>query len=80
MTQSGSSASPEDWGMHALQRFSLWKIMTWIALLTILGPVFVVFWLVYIDKTDLQHAFMPYAFLATMVLIGLGVPQFLEVD
>lgn len=54
--------------------------MTWIALLTILGPVFVVFWLVYIDKTDLQHAFMPYAFLATMVLIGLGVPQFLEVD
>ncbi|ERF75939.1 hypothetical protein EPUS_01305 [Endocarpon pusillum Z07020] len=78
--QSGSSASSEDWGMHALQRFSLWKIMTWIALLTILGLVFVVFWLVYIDKTDLQHAFMPYTFLATMVLIGLGVPQFLEVD
>lgn len=82
MTQPGSlsTSSSEGWGIHALQRFSLWKIMTWIAFLTVLGLSFVAFWLVYIDKTNLQNAFMPYTFLATMVMIGLGVPQLLEVD
>lgn len=70
----------ESWGMHARQRFSLWKIMAWIVSLTIIGLVFVVLWLVLIDKTDLQNAFVPYTFLATMLLIGLGVPQYLEVD
>ena len=70
----------EDWGMHALPRFSLWKILAWIALLTIFGLAFVIFWLVFINKTDLQNAFIPFTFLATMVLIGLGIPQLLEVD
>ena len=79
-TSSDDWRSSEEWGMHALPRFSLWKILAWIASLTILGLVFVVFWLVFIDKTDLQNAFIPFTFLATMVMIGLGVPQLLEVD
>ena len=71
---------PGSWGMHARQRFSLWKIMAWIVSLTIIGLVFVILWLVFIDRTDLQNAFVPYTFLATMVLIGMGVPQLLDVD
>ena len=66
--------------MHALPRFSLWKILAWIASLAIIGLVFVIFWLVFIDKTDLQNAFIPFTFLATMIMIGLGVPQLLELD
>ena len=79
-TSSDDWGSSEEWGMHALPRFSLWKILAWIASLAILGLVFVIFWLVFIDKTDLQNAFIPFTFLATMVLIGLGIPQLLEVD
>ena len=75
-----NGTSSDDWGMHALPRFSLWKILAWIASLTILGLVFVMSWLVFINKTDLQNAFIPFTFLATMVMIGLGVPQLLEVD
>ena len=79
-TSSDDWRSSEEWGMHALPRFSLWKILAWIASLAILGLVFVIFWLVFIDKTDLQNAFIPFTFLATMAMIGLGVPQLLEVD
>lgn len=79
-TSSDDWSSSEEWGMHALPRFSLWKILVWIVSLAILGLVFVIFWLVFIDKTDLQNAFIPFTFLATMIMIGLGVPQLLEVD
>ena len=79
-TSSDDWVSLEEWGMHALPRFSLWKILAWIASLAILGLVFVIFWLVFIDKTDLQNAFIPFTFLATMVMIGLAVPQLLDVD
>ena len=79
-TSSDDWGSSEEWGMHALPRFSLWKILAWIASLAILGLVFVIFWLVFIDKTDLQNASIPFTFLATMVMIGLGIPQLLEVD
>jgi hypothetical protein len=70
----------DGWGIHALQRFSLMKILWWILGLTITGIVFVVFWLVFVDKTDLQNAFVPFTFLAGMVMIGLAVPQLLDVD
>ena len=79
-TSSDGWSSSEEWGMRALPIFSLWKILAWIACLAILGLIFVIFWLVFIDKTDLQNAFIPFTFLATMVLFGLGVPQLLEVD
>ena len=79
-TSSDDWGSSNEWGMHALPRFSLWKILAWIASLTFLGLVFVILWLVFINRTDLQNAFIPFTFLATMVIIGLGVPQLLEVD
>jgi len=63
----------EGWGLHALQRFSLIKIMWWLIGLTF-------FWLSFVSKTDLQNAFIPFTFLAGMVMIGLAVPQLLEVD
>ncbi|KAI4217675.1 MAG: hypothetical protein LQ351_000271 [Letrouitia transgressa] len=78
--QSGPDVEPEDWGIYARSRFSLWKIMAWIATLTILGLVFVIYWLTTISKTDLQNAVVPYTFFATTIIIGLGVPQFLDVD
>jgi hypothetical protein len=70
----------EGWGLHALQRFSLIKIMWWLIGLTFFGLVFVICWLSFVSKTDLQNAFIPFTFLAGMVMIGLAVPQLLEVD
>ncbi len=80
MLQPVGGRGSEDWGMHALPIFSLWKILAWIAFLTTLGLAFVIFWLVFVSKTDLQNAFIPFTFLATMVMIGLGLPQLLEID
>jgi hypothetical protein len=73
-------AGAEGWGIHALQRFSLMKIMWWVIGLTFVGIVFVICWLVFVSKTDLQNAFIPFTFLAGMVMVGLAVPQLLDVD
>ena len=69
----------EGWGLHAVQGFSMFKILVWIIGLTILGLLFVFFWLLFVDKTDLQNAFVPATFLTTMIFIGLAVPQILRV-
>lgn len=73
-------AGAEGWGVHALQRFSLTKIIWWIAGITLFGFIFVVLWLVYVSRTDLQNAFVPYTFLASMLVFGLAIPQILDVD
>lgn len=69
----------EGWGLHAVQGYSLSKVLTWIAVLTLLGLVFVVFWLSFVNKTDLQNAFLPAMFLGTMLLMALAVPQLLGI-
>ncbi|CZR59541.1 uncharacterized protein PAC_09435 [Phialocephala subalpina] len=73
-------AGSEGWGLHGLQRFSLMKILAWVIGLWIFGLVFVILWLVFVSKTDLQNTFIPFTFLASMVMLGLGVPQLLDVD
>ena len=77
---SANGTSSEDWGMHGLQGFSLWKILAWIAFLTVVGLTIMIFWLTFVDKTDLVNAFVPFTFLGTMVMISLGVPQLLGAD
>lgn len=69
----------EGWGLHAVQGFSLFKILFWVIALTVLGLLFVLFWLLFVDNTDLQNAFVPATFLSTMIFIGLAVPQILRV-
>ena len=69
----------EGWGLHAVQGFSLFKILVWITALTVLGLLFVLFWLLFVDKTDLQNAFVPATFLSTMIFLGLAVPQMLRI-
>ena len=69
----------EGWGLHAIQGFSWFKILVWIAALTAFGLSFVLFWLLFVDRTDLQNAFVPATFLSTMIFIGLAVPQILRV-
>lgn len=67
----------QGWGLHAVQGFSITKILTWIASLTSLGVVFIIMWLVFINKTDLQNAFIPVGFFMTMIALALGIPQLL---
>lgn len=68
----------EGWGLHAVQGWSLWKIVLWIGAFTVVGVLFVILWLVLVDSKDLQNAFTPGAFLVAMLCVALGIPQFLD--
>ncbi|RAO73074.1 uncharacterized protein BHQ10_009086 [Talaromyces amestolkiae] len=68
----------EGWGLHAVQGWSMWKIVLWMGALTVVGLLFVVLWLVLVDSKDLQNAFTPGMFLVAMLCLALGVPQFLD--
>jgi hypothetical protein len=63
------------WGIHAIQDWSLWRVMAWLGALTAIGMGFVVFWLVYVNSTDLQNAFVPVTFFITMAMFALATPQ-----
>lgn len=69
----------EGWGIHAVQGYSLFRVLVWITGVTVLGLVFVLFWLIFVNKTDLQNAFVPAAWLSTMTLMALAIPQALGV-
>lgn len=68
----------EGWGLHAVQGWSMWKIVLWMGALTVVGLLFVVLWLLLVDSKDLQNAFTPGMFLVAMLCLALGVPQFLD--
>lgn len=75
-----SDAEDDKWGIYARARFSLWKILAWITGVIVLGLVFVILWLTFVDERDLQNAVIPYTVCAMGMMMGLGIPQFLEVD
>lgn len=75
----GHQMGEEGWGLHAVQGYSFKKILVWVIALTVLGLFFVFFWLLFVDKTDLQNAFVPATFLSTMIFMGLAIPQMLRV-
>ncbi|KAH6669243.1 hypothetical protein B0J14DRAFT_672109 [Halenospora varia] len=70
--------SCEGWGIHAVQGFSLSKFLRWMGVLLLLHMVFVSYWLLFIDTTDLQNAFVPVGFVITVVGLVVGVPQIFE--
>lgn len=59
----------EGWGLHAVQGWSLWKVILWMGAFTLLGLLFVILWLVLVDPKDLQNAFTPGAFLVAMLCL-----------
>ncbi|KAJ4199876.1 hypothetical protein NW767_007856 [Fusarium falciforme] len=66
------------WGLHAKMGFSQRRLLYWMVFCLVFNVIFVVLWLVYINPTDLQNAFVP-TFIATVaVTIGLGVVQMSE--
>lgn len=67
------------WGLHAVQGCSLYKILVWITVVTVLGLLFVLFLLLFRDKTDLVGVFVPATFLSTMLLMFLSIPQIVGV-
>lgn len=68
----------EGWGILAIQGFAIYKIAVWIGFVSFLGLIFAGLWLVYVERTDLQNAFIPYSFFATTLIMILGAPQFLN--
>lgn len=69
--------SADAYGLRAMHGLSLKKICCWMAISYILGLAFVVFWLSFVDKLDLQNAFMPVTVLATMLVGALAMTQVL---
>lgn len=70
------TSGTQAWGIHAVQGWYLWKIMSWVGFLSAVGLVFVVLWLALVSSTDLQNAFVPFTFLSTMILVALALPQY----
>ncbi|KAK6196734.1 hypothetical protein LQW54_011243 [Pestalotiopsis sp. IQ-011] len=65
------------YGLRAMQGLSLKKICWWTAVGYILGLAFVIFWLSFVDKLDLQNAFMPVTVLAMMLAGAVATTQVL---
>jgi hypothetical protein len=66
----------EGWGLHAIQGWSLFKILAWYIATQVLGLVFFSIWLGFVNKTDLQNAFIPLTFFTTSFMVGFGICQF----
>ncbi|KAI0163534.1 kinase-like domain-containing protein [Pestalotiopsis sp. NC0098] len=71
------NTSAAAYGLRAMQGLSLKKICWWMAVSYILGLAFIIFWLSFVDKLDLQNAFMPVTVLATMLVGALATTQVL---
>ncbi|CVL00390.1 uncharacterized protein FMAN_09853 [Fusarium mangiferae] len=67
--------SEPGWGLHAQMGFSQRRFLAWLVFCIILGGIFVIFWLVFINKTDLQNAYIPTFLFATLLTVGLGLLQ-----
>jgi hypothetical protein len=67
------------WGIHAIQGWSVRKILYWFGSLTVLGLAFVPFWLIFVDKKDLQNAFTPMFFIGLMTTFAVVIPQLLGI-
>lgn len=74
----GLDQGVEGWGLHAVQGWSLYKILFWMGAFNFVGLLFVVLWLVLVDSKDLQNAFVPGMFLASMLCFAVGIPQYLD--
>lgn len=66
------------WGLHAKMGFSQWRFLCWLIGCFILNVIFVALWLVYVNSTDLQNAFVPAAFSTAVLTFGLAVIQISE--
>ncbi|GKT52316.1 uncharacterized protein ColSpa_12497 [Colletotrichum spaethianum] len=63
------------WGIYAQMGFSVKKILWWLIFCMISMSIFAAVWLVCINSTDLQNAFMPATIVLTLFTIVLGVAQ-----
>lgn len=68
----------EGWGLHAVQGWSMWKIVFWFGALGMVGMLFMVLWLVLVDPKDLQNAFTPVMALMTILGLAVAIPQYLD--
>lgn len=73
-----SSDPDPGWGIHAVQGWDQCKVLSWLVFFAVVNVLFVVFWLAFIDKTDLENAFTVPTFLVTMMALALALPQFLD--
>ncbi|KAF5699322.1 serine threonine kinase [Fusarium mundagurra] len=67
--------SEPGWGLHAKMGFSQRRFLAWLCLCIVLGGIFVVFWLAFINKTDLQNAFIPTFLFAALLTVAIGLLQ-----
>ncbi|PNP79455.1 hypothetical protein FNYG_07071 [Fusarium nygamai] len=67
--------SEPGWGLHAKMGFSQRRFLAWLAFCIILGGIFVVLWLVFINPTDLQNAFIPSFLFAALLTVAMGLLQ-----
>ncbi|KAF5644454.1 serine threonine kinase [Fusarium sp. NRRL 52700] len=67
--------SEPGWGLHAKMGFSQRRFLAWLCFCIILGGIFVIFWLVFINKADLQNAYIPTFLFTTLLTVAMGLLQ-----
>ncbi|KAF5968001.1 serine/threonine protein kinase [Fusarium bulbicola] len=67
--------SEPGWGLHAKMGFSQRRFLAWLSTCIIFGGIFVVFWLVFINKTDLQNAYIPTFVFVALLTVAMGLLQ-----
>lgn len=67
----------EAWGIHAVQGWSLCRMVVWLVLLNLAELLFVILWLTLVDSTDIQTAFTVPGYMTATVALGLIIPQFI---
>lgn len=72
------NAGTAGWGIHAQLGFSVWRFIVWVLVCFIASTAFIIAWLVCINSTDLQNAFVPATTLTTVLTISLAVIQLWE--
>ncbi|KAF5543944.1 serine threonine kinase [Fusarium mexicanum] len=67
--------SEPGWGLHAKMGFSQRRFLAWLCFCIILGGIFVAFWLAFINKTDLQNAYIPTFVIVALLTVAMGLLQ-----
>lgn len=67
--------SEPGWGLHAKMGFSQRRFLLWLFFCVVLGGIFVVFWLISINKTDLQNAYIPTFIFTALLTVAMGLLQ-----
>lgn len=69
--------SSEGVGIRPIYNVSFWKFLVYLGVMMFLTLVFAALWLILVDKTDLQNAFVPVTIVVGFISVWVAVAQYI---